>query len=117
MKNFCFNTIIAACLFAGASLPSAAESLAQVDFVAPFAFHVGTATLPAGPYKIMDSSTTGAVVIMSVQGAPSALAMVGETRVAAPGEKSKVTFAQRGGQMILTSFSRADGRVAELSFR
>jgi hypothetical protein len=117
MKNFCFNTIIAACLFAGASLPSAAESLVQVDFVAPFAFHVGAATLPAGAYKILDSSTTGAVIVMSAQGTPSAVAMVGEMRGALPGEKSRVTFAQRSGQMILTSFSRADGRVAEISLR
>jgi hypothetical protein len=117
MKNFCFNTIIAACLFAGASLPSAAESLAQVDFVAPFAFHVGTATMPAGAYRILDSSTSGAVIIMSVQGAPSALAIIGDTRLAGIGEKTKVTFFQRSGQMFLSSFSLADGRVAELSGR
>ena len=115
MKNFCFNTIIAACLFAGASLPSAAESLAQVDFVAPFAFHVGAATMPAGAYRILDSSTSGAVIIMSVQGAPSALAIIGDTRIAGISEKTKVTFLQRSGQMFLSSFSLADGRVAELS--
>lgn len=114
MKNICLNTILSACLFVGASLPSHAESLAQVDFIAPFSFHVGAATLPAGAYKILDSSTTGAVIVMAVQGAPSAVAMIGDNRLAALGEKTKVTFRQHAGQMFMSSFSRADGRVAEL---
>ena len=117
MKTFCFKTIIAACLLAGALLPTHAESLAQVDFIAPFAFHVGAATLPAGAYKILDSSTSGAVIIMSVQGAPSAIAIIGDMRLAEAAEKTKVTFFQRNGQMFLSSFSRTDGRVAELSAR
>jgi hypothetical protein len=115
MKHFCLNTVLAACLIAGASLPAHAESLTQVDFVAPFAFRVGTATLPAGAYKILDSVSSGAVVVMGVQGSPSAVAMIGDSRTAGVGEKTKVTFLQRGGQIFMTSFSRADGRVAEIS--
>jgi len=114
MKNFCLNTILSACLFAGAALPSHAESLLQVDFIAPFAFHVGAATLPAGAYRIFDTATSGAVIVMSVQGSPSALVMVDNSRIAGAGEKTKVTFLQRGGQMFLSTFSRGDGRVAEL---
>src|SRR5271154_425992 len=115
MKNLCLNTILSAGLFVGASLPSHAENVAQVDFVAPFAFHVGAATLPAGAYRILDSATSGAVIVMSVQGAPSAVAMIEDSRIAVRGEKTKVTFFQRGGQMFMGSFSRGDGRVAELS--
>jgi len=115
MKNICLNTILSACLFVGASFPAHAENTAQVDFVAPFSFHVGAATLPAGAYRILDSSTTGAVIVMSMQGVPSAVAMIEDSRAAVPGAKSKVTFLQHGGQMYLGSFSRADGRTAELS--
>jgi hypothetical protein len=114
MKNFRLNTILSACLFVGASLPSHAENLAQVDFIAPFAFHVGATTLPAGAYRILDSATSGAVIVMSVHGAPSAVAMIEDNRIAVTGEKTRVTFLQHGGQMFLTTFSRSDGRVAEL---
>jgi hypothetical protein len=115
MKHFFVNTILAACLLAGASLPSHAESLAQVDFVAPFSFNVGAATLPAGAYRILDSVSSGAVLVMAVQGSPSAVAIVGDSRVALKGEQTKVTFTRRGGQIFLSSFSRNDGRVAEIS--
>jgi hypothetical protein len=115
MKNFCLNTIVSACLFIGATLPSHAENLVQVDFIAPFAFHVGAATLPPGAYRILDSAASGAVIVMAAQGTHSAVAMIGENRVAGIREKTKVTFSQRGGQMFMTSFSRPDGRVAELT--
>jgi hypothetical protein len=115
MKKFYLNTVLAACLFAGASLPSLAESSPRVDFIAPFAFHVGAATLPAGAYRILESPANGTVFIMSVQGTSSAIAIVGESRAAVPGDKPKVTFQQRGGQLVLSNFSRGDGRVAEIS--
>lgn len=115
MKNFCLKTVLAACIIAGASLSSHAESLAQVDFVAPFAFRVGAATLPAGAYRILDSVSNGAVLVVSVQGSPSAVAMIADSRTAGRGEKTKVTFLQHGGQIFLSSFSRTDGRVAEIS--
>jgi hypothetical protein len=78
-------------------MPLAAQIINGVDFTTSFPFYAGNAKMPAGSYRITQSTSDGSILlIQSKDGAHSALIETIPTQSAQPQSHSDVTFHKYG---------------------
>jgi hypothetical protein len=98
MRSFCLNTALAvASLLAAGALPSRAEVMTFVQIQVPFAFEVGSVSLPAGNYEIVQPHESSAVIIRGAGGASSVAAIVSPLH---EGVGHNASFLHVGGNTI-----------------
>lgn len=109
------KTILKTALFAAiAAATLAAGSRQRLEVNIPFAFSVGSVTLPAGAYVIDQYGPAGVLMITSLERHGSAVVMT-RPAINQTGSKSAVTFEKRNGQTVLSGvwLGDADGRQVE----
>jgi hypothetical protein len=111
MRSFCLNTILAACLLGGAAFTARAEIMTRIEIDVPFAFQVGSVTMPAGSYEIYQPHETGAVIIRAMSGSGAVATVVAPM---GEGGGSRASFIHTGGKYLLSSVALGDGRVVHI---
>ena len=112
MRAFCLNTILAACLLAGAAFTARAEIMSRIEIDVPFAFQVGNVTMPAGSYEIYQPHETGAVIIRAMGGSGAVATIVAPL---GEGAGTHASFVHTGGKYFLSSVSLGDGRMVRIT--
>ena len=83
----------------GSALKAAGDTLVVR---VPFAFVVGTQTLPAGEYRVQPYSETGLLMIQGFGGHSSAMVFSTPSGYGSSSSDAALLFSSRGGQHVLS---------------
>ena len=116
MTKLTIRSVFAAIsLLAPAALVVRADTSSILQFSVPFAFHAGSADLPAGTYEVSEYGNN--IVMIRGIGTPTAVVVAAyPLKDGLANAATRVTFRRHDGKYFLDTIQAGTGRVLGLTF-
>jgi hypothetical protein len=105
LKKFAIRAFAPAVLFACSMVTAHAQPAFSLRAHIPFAFQVGSATLPAGDYTVRQDDISGVIMLQAYNGRAAAFTT---SPSSAAGRNTQLVFERRNRRVVLTEIRLSD---------